>query len=52
MTNLDIAGTVMFVIGFLCESISDVQKFKFKENPTTKDRWCDAGNIAKIFLII
>ncbi|XP_071035537.1 uncharacterized protein [Parasteatoda tepidariorum] len=43
MTNLDIAGTVMFAVGFLCESISDIQKFKFKENPTTKGRWCDAG---------
>ncbi|XP_054707692.1 uncharacterized protein LOC129217419 [Uloborus diversus] len=43
MTTLDYVGTTMFVVGFLCESISDVQKFKFKENPTTKGRWCDAG---------
>ncbi|GIY14792.1 hypothetical protein CEXT_610781 [Caerostris extrusa] len=39
MTVLDIVGTVMFVVGFLCESVSDIQKFQFKENSTTKDRW-------------
>ncbi|XP_055935636.1 uncharacterized protein LOC129965613 [Argiope bruennichi] len=43
MTALDIAGTVMFAVGFLCEAISDIQKYKFKGNSTTKDRWCDAG---------
>ncbi|KFM64579.1 hypothetical protein X975_10942, partial [Stegodyphus mimosarum] len=43
MTTLDIVGTTMFVVGFLCESISDIQKFQFKENPSTKGRWCDAG---------
>ncbi|GBO44407.1 hypothetical protein AVEN_129779-1 [Araneus ventricosus] len=45
MTALDIAGTVMFAVGFLCEAISDIQKYKFKGNSTTKDRWCDAGRI-------
>ncbi|CAL1279545.1 unnamed protein product [Larinioides sclopetarius] len=43
MTALDIAGTAMFAVGFLCEAISDIQKYKFKGNSTTKDRWCDAG---------
>lgn len=47
MTNLDIAGTTMFVVGFLCESIADIQKFKFKANPTTKGRWCDSGKNEK-----
>lgn len=51
MTKLDIAGTVMFAIGFLCETIADVQKFKFKENPTTKERWCDAGKIIRPILL-
>lgn len=43
ITNLDGAGLILFVIGFLCETIADIQKFRFKENPNTKGRWCDTG---------
>ncbi|KAG8183599.1 hypothetical protein JTE90_025151 [Oedothorax gibbosus] len=41
MTTLDIVGTVMFAIGFFCESLADVQKFRYKNR--TKEHWCDKG---------
>ncbi|KIH94288.1 hypothetical protein SPBR_05989 [Sporothrix brasiliensis 5110] len=30
-TARDIAGTIMFGIGFLCESVADAQRFRFRE---------------------
>ncbi|UYV78891.1 hypothetical protein LAZ67_17000158 [Cordylochernes scorpioides] len=42
LTRLDFAGMVVFVVGLLCESIADFQKFRFKENPSTKGKWCNS----------
>jgi steroid 5-alpha reductase family enzyme len=41
--TLDIIGWIIWVIGFLCEAISDHQKFVFKMNPANKGHWCDVG---------
>jgi len=40
---IDIIGWIIWCIGFLCESISDQQKFIFRSNPENKNRWCDEG---------
>ncbi|MCJ1272579.1 hypothetical protein MMC21_000365 [Puttea exsequens] len=42
-TGRDIAGVILFVIGFLLESISDVQKYIFRSKPENKGRVCDVG---------
>ncbi len=36
-------GIVMWIIGFLLESIADYQKFRFKNDPKNKDRWIESG---------
>lgn len=42
-TGRDIAGVILFVIGFLMESVSDVQKYRFRSKPENKGRVCDVG---------
>jgi len=42
-TRLDIAGSVIFSIGFLCESSADLQKFYWKQKPENKGKWCMFG---------
>lgn len=42
-TGRDIAGVVLFAIGFIMESVSDVQKFKFRSRPGDKSTICDKG---------
>lgn len=39
----DIAGLILFYFGFLIETISDFQKFFFKENPANRGNWCQVG---------
>jgi len=39
----DYLGWSLFVIGFLCEIISDHQKFIYRQNPNNNDHWCDSG---------
>ncbi|CAG7719055.1 unnamed protein product [Allacma fusca] len=39
----DITGAILFLVGFLCETVADFQKFFFKENPANRGQWCDAG---------
>lgn len=39
----DYAGFSLFLIGFLCETVADFQKFSFKENPANRGQWCQAG---------
>jgi len=39
----DIAGILMFAVGLTAESISDHQKFNFKNIPSNRRRFCDEG---------
>lgn len=39
-------GIAMWAIGFLCESVSDVQKYRFRSNSAHKGRTCDVGLFA------
>lgn len=40
---LDIVGSIVFGLGFLLESVADMQKFNFRQNKVNKGRWCDVG---------
>lgn len=42
-TGRDIAGVILFVIGFLMESVSDIQKYQFRSKPENKGKVCDVG---------
>lgn len=44
-TGRDIAGVILWVIGFMMESVSDMQKYRFKINVQCKDKSavCDVG---------
>lgn len=42
-TGRDIAGVILFTIGFLMESVSDIQKYIFRSNPENKGKVCDVG---------
>ena len=42
-TGRDIAGVILFTIGFFMESVSDVQKYIFRSKPENKGRVCDVG---------
>ena len=42
-TPADIAGVILWSIGFLMESLSDIQKYRFRSNPANKGKTCSAG---------
>ena len=42
-TGRDIAGVILFTIGFLMESVSDIQKYQFRSKPENKGKVCDIG---------
>ncbi|KAH3896917.1 uncharacterized protein LOC127864492 [Dreissena polymorpha] len=42
-TAQDIVGLVLFILGLLCEAISDQSKFMFRNDPANKGKWCDTG---------
>ena len=42
-TGRDIAGVILWVVGFFMESVSDVQKYKFRSDPGNKGKVCDTG---------
>ncbi|KAL6715785.1 hypothetical protein ACLMJK_006746 [Lecanora helva] len=42
-TGRDIAGVILFSIGFILESVSDVQKYIFRSKPENKGKVCDVG---------
>ncbi|KAI9744560.1 MAG: hypothetical protein M1818_002089 [Claussenomyces sp. TS43310] len=45
-TGRDIAGVVLYAIGIIIESVSDVQKYLFKANVKDKTAVCDRGFFA------
>ena len=42
-TGRDIAGVILWALGFFLESVSDVQKYIFRSKPENKGRACDVG---------
>jgi steroid 5-alpha reductase family enzyme len=42
-TGRDIAGVVLYAIGLMMESVSDVQKYLFKVRQSDKSAICDKG---------
>ena len=42
-TGRDIAGVILFAIGFFMETVSDIQKYRFRSNPANKGKVCDIG---------
>lgn len=42
-TGRDIAGVILFAIGFIMESVSDIQKYRFKTQQADSGAVCDAG---------
>jgi len=42
-TGRDIAGVILFAIGFIMESVSDVQKYLFRSRTKDKSAICDKG---------
>ncbi|KAK6379998.1 uncharacterized protein PV06_00130 [Exophiala oligosperma] len=42
-TAADIAGVIMFAVGFLVEAVADVQKYRFRCDPDNKGATCDVG---------
>ncbi|KAI4124015.1 MAG: hypothetical protein LQ338_005022 [Usnochroma carphineum] len=42
-TGRDIAGVILFAAGFILESVSDVQKYRFRSDPANKGKVCDVG---------
>jgi steroid 5-alpha reductase family enzyme len=45
-TGRDIAGVILFAIGFTMESVSDVQKYLFRSRQSDKSAICDKGFFA------
>jgi steroid 5-alpha reductase family enzyme len=45
-TGCDVAGIVLFAIGFIMESISDVQKYLFRSSHGSDGDVCDVGFFA------
>ncbi|ESO99063.1 hypothetical protein LOTGIDRAFT_226445 [Lottia gigantea] len=40
---LDIIGIIFYVIGLVSETVADIQKFNFRNNPDNKGKWCAVG---------
>ena len=45
-TGQDIAGVILWAIGFVAESVSDVQKYIFRSKPENKGKVCVVGFFA------
>lgn len=43
MNPLVYAGLIIWIIGFVTESIADYQKFAFKQDPANKNLWIQSG---------
>ena len=45
-TGCDIAGVILWSAGIVAESVSDIQKYRFRSNPENKGKVCDVGYFA------
>jgi protein-S-isoprenylcysteine O-methyltransferase Ste14 len=43
LTFIDFAGLVVWVIGFFCEAVGDIQLTRFKANPTNRGKVLNSG---------
>lgn len=39
----DVAGWIMWSVGFIIEGTADQQKLSFKRSPENRGKWCNAG---------
>jgi steroid 5-alpha reductase family enzyme len=42
-TAMDVVGSILFLIGIVCEAVSDQQKFGFRNDPRNQGKWCQVG---------
>uniref|UniRef100_A0A0A9XEZ2 Uncharacterized protein n=3 Tax=Lygus hesperus TaxID=30085 RepID=A0A0A9XEZ2_LYGHE len=40
---LDIVGISLFSVGLIIETVADIEKFTFRNNPANRGKWCDVG---------
>jgi steroid 5-alpha reductase family enzyme len=43
LNNISYLGIAIFIIGLVIETVADIQKFKFVNNPKNKDKWIEQG---------
>ena len=43
LTGADIAGIVVFIVGFVLQVVADFQKDAFRSDAANKEKWCDVG---------
>jgi len=43
VTAQDIVGIIIFIMGLVIETIADLQKFSFRNNPENRGKWCATG---------
>lgn len=39
----DYIGWILWLVGFISETLADAQKYQYKADPKNKGHWCDAG---------
>lgn len=43
LSALSLLGVAVWLVGFVCESIADLQKLRFKKDPQNKNKWIETG---------
>lgn len=39
----DYVGWILWLVGFISETMADFQKYSYKNDPKNKGHWCDEG---------